>query len=149
MTDSKPHIWSLTFNLRFFSRKSQSQQKLTKTMTLLQYSFTQKTSLILRSSKGEKYTPSTQLKTHSLYKFSSKHVSGWCQTFVLHQFYTPKNCILEAIGKQISLYISVRKFLFQRRRKLLSGGVGAESFPEGRSLFGTFYSLEFFYSFPF
>ena len=147
MTDSKPHIWSLTFNFRLFSRKSQSQQKLTKTMTLLQ------TSLILRSSKGKKYTPSTQLKTHSLYKFSSKHVSGWCQKKHLHctSSIHPRTHSRSNWKANVSifLYISVRKFLFQRRRKLLSGGVGVESFPEGRSLFGTFYSLEFFCSFPF
>ena len=33
----------------------------------------------------KKYIPVAQPKTHSLYKFSSKHFSGWCQkTFALH-----------------------------------------------------------------
>ena len=38
------------FNFRFSSRKSQSQQKLEKRSLILQYSFAQKTSLILRTS---------------------------------------------------------------------------------------------------
>ena len=39
------------------------------------------------------------------YKFFSKHVSVWCRkkTFALRHFLTPKNCILEAPRKQISV----------------------------------------------
>ena len=40
-------------------------------------------------------------------------------------FLVVQTCILEALGKQIVcifLYISVRKFLFQRRKNLLFGG---------------------------
>ena len=31
----------------------------------------------------KKFTPATQPKTHALYKFTSKHVPGWCH---LHHF---------------------------------------------------------------
>ena len=48
--------------------------------------------------------------------------------FALHHFLTPKNWILETLWKYISvlnvcvfLYISLRKILFQRRSKVLSG----------------------------
>ena len=33
INSSKPHIWSLSFNFRFFNRKTQSQQKLAKKIT--------------------------------------------------------------------------------------------------------------------
>ena len=79
---SRPHISNLSFNFRFPNIKSQSQQKLAKRSLILQYSFTQKTSLILQISTrdiAKKYTPAALRKTHSLCKFSSRHVSGWCQ----------------------------------------------------------------------
>ena len=78
------------FNFWFSSRKPQSQQK---RLHILEYSFAQKTSLILRTS------------THV---FPAK-------IFALHHFLTPKNCILEALWKQMSVYfykvISVRFYL--------------------------------------
>ena len=42
----------------------------------------------------------------NLYKISSKNVSGWRQkkSFAMDHFLTPKNCILEALGKQMSFY---------------------------------------------
>ena len=43
-------------------------------------------------------------------------------TFTLHHFLTPKNYILEALWKQISVYFFVRKLLFQIRNKILYGG---------------------------
>ena len=43
------------------------------------------------------------------------------KTFALHHFLKHKNCILEA-NVYIFLYISVRKFLFHRRSKILFGG---------------------------
>ena len=61
-----------------------------------------------------------------IYKFSSKHVSVWRQkniwaapfldTKELHSWSTLKGYVC------IFLYISVRKFLFQRRSKILSDG---------------------------
>ena len=44
-----------------------------------------------------------------LYKFSSKHVSVWCQkkTFALHHFLTPKNCIFGTLWKQMSVYFCI------------------------------------------
>ena len=61
---------------------------------ILPYSFANKILLILWTS-----THSTRSKTHSLYKFSSKHVSSWCQ-----KEHSPKNCILEVLGKQMFVY---------------------------------------------
>ena len=81
------------FNFRFSRGKSQSQQKLTKKITrFIQYSFAQKTSLILR------------ISTHLLLKTicpcnTTKNLSDFTnfqQTCLLHHFLTPKNCILEA-----------------------------------------------------
>ena len=48
--DVPMYITRIFFNFRFSSRKSQSQQKLAKKIYILQYSFTQKTSLILQNS---------------------------------------------------------------------------------------------------
>ena len=39
VNDSKLHVWSLSSNFRFSSRKSQSQEKLAKASRILQYSF--------------------------------------------------------------------------------------------------------------
>ena len=47
--DANRHIWSSSINFRFFGRKSRSQQKLAKRSLILQYSFAQKASLILRN----------------------------------------------------------------------------------------------------
>ena len=44
---SKHHIWSLSFTFRFSARKSQSQQNLSKKITLIS---SQKTSLVSRTS---------------------------------------------------------------------------------------------------
>ena len=79
ITDSKPHIWSLSFNFRFSSRKSQNQQKLTKKMTHFRTQFHSKNLTYYEpqpTQHGKKYTLATQPKTDSLYKFSRKHVSG-------------------------------------------------------------------------
>ena len=82
--DYKPHI--CTFNFRFSSRNSQSQQKQKRSL-ILQLCFAQKTSLILRASANsiiKRYTPATKPKTHSLYKVFRKHVFGWCQKRYLY-----------------------------------------------------------------
>ena len=88
ITDSKPHIWEFVFNSRFFKRKSRSQQKLAKKMTHLPIQFHVKNLICCRNLKSlnivNKYTPPTRPKTHSLYKFFSKHVSGWCLKKCLH-----------------------------------------------------------------
>ena len=58
-------------------------------------------------------------KPFRLYKFSNQHVSVWCQKKHLHctiSWRTLKANIC------IFLYIYVRKVLFQRRSKIISGG---------------------------
>ena len=86
-------------------------------------SFAQKTSLILQTSIH------LTLKIISS-RNTAKNLSDFTifqqtcfrlvpeKTFALHHFLTPKNYILEVLWNQ--MYISVRKFLFQRRSKILS-----------------------------
>ena len=63
----------------------------------------------------KKYTPTIQVRTHSLHKFSSKHVSGWFQEIPLPCTISrpPKNCVLEALRKKC-LYIpaNLHKIIF-------------------------------------
>ena len=65
-------------------------------------------------------------KSFKLHKFSSKHVSAWCQKkkIVLHHFLTPKNTFLSTLKANVHIFldISVRKFLFQRSNNILSDG---------------------------
>ena len=106
-----PHVPADSINLLFFCwfqisrRKSQSQQNL----------FAQNTSLILRTS--------TRLTLKIICKHDPKRLSKifltleifqetcFClvseKTFALHHFLTPKNCILEALWKQILVYFCV------------------------------------------
>ena len=75
---------------------------------------------------GKKYALATQSKTHSLYKFSSKYVSGWWgKKIKMHCTISRRPRTAFSTWKAnicIFLHISVRKFLFQRRRDLLLGG---------------------------
>ena len=61
-----------------------------------------------------------------LYKCSSKHVSVWCQTKHLRStiFWWSKSAFLKHFQTNFCIfpYTSVRKFLFQRRSKILSDG---------------------------
>ena len=82
-------------------------------------------------------TPPQQPKTHSLYKFSSKHVYGWCQRKHLHCTISRHSRSSWKANACIFLCISVRefrKFLFQRRRKLLSSGGLNDFFKAARCL---------------
>ena len=86
--DSKAHIWSLSFNFRFSSRKVQSQQKIPRKIT----HFT----IQLHSKHPTHFTNLNALKLakiilsqhsqklYSLCSFSSKHVSDWCHINHLH-----------------------------------------------------------------
>ena len=72
----------------------------------------------------KKYTRTTQPKMHSLYKFSSQHVAGWCQkkNFIA-PFLDSQKLHYRSTGEAnvyIFLFISVRKLLFQSRKKILS-----------------------------
>ena len=98
---------------------------------ILPCSFAQKTSFNILESQYtqhcKKYIFSTQQKTHSVYKFFWKRVFGWCQKEDLHCTISrrPRTAILkhwEGKYLYIFLHISVKKLLFQRRMKLLSGG---------------------------
>ena len=122
INDSEPNSFSLNF--RFYSRKTQSQQKLLKKITRFTIQFTQKSSLILRASTHskhcKKYTPATKGKTFPTFQICFWLVSEI--TFAMHHF-------------GIFLYIAARKLLFQRRRNFLSGGGGLNNFlKEGRCL---------------
>ena len=66
--------------------------------------------------------PQHSQKSFWLYKFSSKHVSIWCQKKHLHWpiSWRPRTAFLKHFEIKC-LYISVRKCLFQRRSKILYG----------------------------
>ena len=98
----------------FLAESLKANKNWQKRWFFLQYCVNQKTSLILRTST-QKYTPTIQPKIHSLYKFSSKHVSGWCQKKILH-------CTISRHPRNAFSELFVRKFLFHRRRKLVSDG---------------------------
>ena len=138
MKDSKSHIRSFSFNFWFVSRKSQNQQKVARKITHfayntqitnLKYKFARKFSLILQTS-----TRSTLFKIYSCNAAKNlTHFTNFpakmflvdvrkiaCTALFLdiqelHFWSTWKANVC------ISLYISVRKLLFWRRRRLLSG----------------------------
>ena len=86
----KPHIWSLSFDYTFSSRKCQGQQKLAKMITHFTIPFRSKNRFAYLfyehqlTQHYKKYTFSTQSQIPSLYKFSRKHISGWCPKKSLH-----------------------------------------------------------------
>ena len=117
--DVSVDIISLFFNFRFSSRKSQSQQKLAKKITHFTIAFCSKTSLILRTSTHLTLKMICSLSiAKNLSDFTNFKQTCFClvseKIIVLHYFLTPKNCILEALWKYISvsnvcifLYISL------------------------------------------
>ena len=118
---------SLSFKFRFFSRKSQSQQKLAKNIIYFTMQLYTKTSLIWQPQLTQhrtKYTPATQPKTHSLYKFSNKHVSVWCQkkAFALHQR-TAFSKHWESKCLYISIYLRERMFVPATQEALSGRGL--------------------------
>ena len=80
------HICSLSFHSRFSSKKPQSWQKVAKkdhsfyNTVLLKIHFMNLNSLNI----VKKIPPQHSQRPYSLYKFSSKHVSGWRQKKHLH-----------------------------------------------------------------
>ena len=80
INDSRHHLWSLYFNLRFSVIQSQSQQKLVKKITYFAINFRLEnltyfiTLNLLNIAK--KILLQNTAKTHSLYKFSGKQISG-------------------------------------------------------------------------
>ena len=116
---------------------------------ILQYSFAQNSSLTLRNSVHSalsKYTPATQPKT-LLYKFFNEHVFDWFQKKHLHDTSSRRPRI--AFSKHLEdrcLYIPVnvhKKNLFQRCKKLLSGG-GLNKFFEAVHWLGLVKLINFF-----
>ena len=71
--------------------------------------------------------PKHSQKTFSVYKFSSKHVSICCQKKNLHALFPDVQELLSRRTLKenvyIFLHISLRKVLFRRRSKILSGGM--------------------------
>ena len=104
----RPHIpvdiIRVFFNFRFSCRKSQSQQKLAKNISplILQYSFAQKTSPILRTLTHltlkticSRNTVNSVLTLKIFQQTCFRLVSE--KIFALHHLLTPKNHILEAL----------------------------------------------------
>ena len=118
------------FNFRFSIRKSQSKQKLTKkinhlTIQLLSKNLAHFTNL--NSHDIEKYMlPQHSQKPFSLYKFSKKEFGWRKKNIYTAPFLDAQERHYRSTLKAnvcIYLYISLRKFLSQRRIKLLSGFV--------------------------
>ena len=99
----------------------------------------QKESLILQYKKPQwlyepqftqhckKYTYTTQLKIHSLYKFFSKHVPGWCHKKHLHCTISGRSRTTFSKHWEIKclyfpVYLRNKIFVPQKQRKLLFGG---------------------------
>ena len=118
------------FNIRFSSRKSQSQQKLAKKITHFTIQFRSKNLTHFTNLNSfeieNNMLPKHSQKTFSVYKFSSKHVSVWCQKKHLHcTFLDAQELHFSSSLKAnvcIFLYISVKDILFQRRSKILCRG---------------------------
>ena len=87
INDSKVRIWSLSINFRFSGRKSQSQQKLAKRITHFTMQFPSENPTYFTNFDTvnimKNLLPQHSQKSFSLYKFSTKHVSGWYQKIFL------------------------------------------------------------------
>ena len=107
-TCSSGHYKNFFFDFRFSGRKSESQQKLSIKITYFAMQFRSK-NLIHFMNLNSLEIENNMLPFWLYYNFFSKHISIWCQkkTFALHHFVTPKNCILEALWKQISVYFCI------------------------------------------
>ena len=109
-------------NFRFSGWKSQTQQKLAK-MIIHLTSFAQKTSFILQTST---HLPLLKIFSRNTAKSLPLQIYQqicFCllpaKTFALNHFTTFKNCIFEALAKQMYVYSCKENLLFQIRRKLL------------------------------
>ena len=99
--------------LEFVAENLKASKNQRKRSLILQYSFAQKTSLILRISTPLKLKIICSQKPFSVYKFSSKHVSVWCQKKHLHCTisWSPRTTFLKYFESKC-LYISV--YLFKK-----------------------------------
>ena len=94
------HHQSFFLNIRFSSRKSQSQQKLAKKITHFTIQFRSK-NLTHFTNLNSVDVENNMLPQHSQKPF-------WLKNFPANMFLflTPKNCILEALWQQMSVYFS-------------------------------------------
>ena len=96
----------------FLAESLKDNKNQQKTSHILQYSFAQKTSLILRTSI---HLTLKIICSHNIAKNLSDltnfpadiFLCGVRKNILLHHFLTPKNCILEALWKQMSVYFYV------------------------------------------
>ena len=83
INNSKPHIWSLSFDFRLSSKNSQNQQKLAKKITHFIAKFRSKNRTHFTNLNSLKIIKNIlqqhSQKPYSLYKFSCKNASGWSQ----------------------------------------------------------------------
>ena len=112
-TRSSGHHQSFRFtDFRFSRTEFQSQQKLAKKVTHFTIQFHPK-KLNYFTKLNSFDIENNMLAQHSqkpfwLYKFSSKHVSVWCQKKKLHCTISwSLNHILEALWKQMSVYFCI------------------------------------------
>ena len=109
------------FYSRFSSGKSQSQQKLVKIITHFSIQFcSNHISLDIESNM----LPKQSQKPFSRYKFSSKHLVHAIKNIGMAPFLDAQELPSQSTLKAnvcIFLYICLRKFLFRKRSKLLSG----------------------------
>ena len=96
----------------FLAKSLKAKKNWQKISHILQYSFAQKTSLILRTSTHltlKMISSRNTTKNHS--DFTNFQQTCFClvseKIFVLHHFLKPKNCILEALWKQVSVYFFI------------------------------------------
>ena len=94
------------FNFRFSSRKCQTQQKLPKNIA----HFTNLSSLDIENNKLAQHCQ----KHLWLYKFSSKHVSVWCQKRYLHTVFldTQELHSWSTLKGNVCIFLYVSFFIF-------------------------------------
>ena len=109
INDYKPHIWSLSINFGFSSRKSQTQQKLAKNLT----HFTNINPL--------------NITKYLLPQHRQKYVSCWCQNIFTAPFLETQELHSPSTWK-VNVCIFTR--FFQGCRKFLSGR-GLNNFLQG------------------
>ena len=125
------------FNFRFSSRKTQNQQKLGEKIAHFTIQFRSKnithfTNLDSLDSLENNMLSQYSQKPFWLYKFSSRHVSAWCQIKHLHcnSSWRRRTAFLKYVESKC-LYISVyirKKIFFERRCNILfdGGGLGED-----------------------
>ena len=106
-------LWTSSEFFRFSSRKSQSQEKLAKKRSLIfQNGLTQITSLVLLTSTHLIleiiYSQNTIKNVPHFTNFpANMFLFGARKKIAMDHFLTPKNCILQAFRKQMSVFFSI------------------------------------------